>query len=329
MQSVKACFFLLILGAAALFMPHAKATCMSPDMPRMINVAALSVPTTLAPGDTIPGSEQTVHIAGNCDNNADRGLEIISCYYGTGSEIPGLQGVYDSGVPGIGVALMNDRGQRISGAGGVECDSRGTPVGYISDDAQKNFSFDITLELVKTSDAVQPGTLVQAQTVFGIGVFGHEGIGSPNHIAYAGNIELQNVTCSVLPKNLTVRLGDFPLSDFIGVGTLSTPAQEFNVSVTCNTTVQPEVKITSANGYDTAFAGVIKLTQDSGVATGVGVRMLFDGKLATFDQYISTAGAARANETLEIPFQVRYEQTSSVVTPGPANTVATITLAYK
>ncbi|MDF7720624.1 ferrous iron transporter B, partial [Enterobacter hormaechei subsp. xiangfangensis] len=36
-----------------------------------------------------------------------------------------------------------------------------------------------------------------------------------------------------------------------------------------------------------------------------------------------------ANETLEIPFQVRYEQINDVVTPGPANTVATITLAYK
>ena len=38
---------------------------------------------------------------------------------------------------------------------------------------------------------------------------------------------------------------------------------------------------------------------------------------------------AVANETLVIPFEVRYEQVSNVVTPGPANTVATITLAYK
>lgn len=44
------------------------------------------------------------------------------------------------------------------------------------------------------------GTLVQSQTEFGIGVFGHEGIGSPNHIAYAGNVILHQVTCSVSPK---------------------------------------------------------------------------------------------------------------------------------
>ena len=94
------------------------------------------------------------------------------------AEIPGLKGVYESGVPGVGVALMNDQGQRISGAGGVQCDSRGTPVGYVSGDGTQSFNFDVTLELVKTSDAVTSGTLVQSQTEFGIGVFGHEGIGS-------------------------------------------------------------------------------------------------------------------------------------------------------
>lgn len=329
MQMIKQCFFLLVLGTAALFMPHAKATCTSPDMPKMINVASISVPTKLAVGETIPGTEQTVHVAGNCDQSADKGLEIVSCYYGSGAEIPGLKGVYDSGVPGIGVALMNEEGQRISGAGGVQCDSRATPIGYVSSDGSQSFSFQVTLELVKTSDTVSSGTLVQAQTRFGIGVFGHEGIGNPNDIAYSGNVILHQVTCSVLPRNLTVDLGDFPVSDFVSVGMLSSPAQSFDVTVNCNSTVQPEVKVTSSNGYETAFAGVLKLTQQTGSATGVGVQMVFDGNIASFDTYVNTQREAVANETLTIPFQVRYEQVSDVVTPGPANTVATITLAYK
>lgn len=74
---------------------------------------------------------------------------------------------------------------------------------------------------------------------------------------------------------------------------------------------------------------MIKLTKQTGMATGVGVRMLFDDRIATFDTYVNTQSRAVANETLEIPFQVRYEQINDVVTPGPANTVATITLAYK
>jgi type 1 fimbria pilin len=329
MQMIKQCFFLLVLGTATLFMPHAKASCMTPDLPKMIDVASISVPTTLAVGATIPGTEQSVHISGNCDQSEDSGLEIVSCYYGTGAEIPGLRGVYESGVPGIGIALVNEQGQRISGAGGVQCDSRGSPVGYVSTDGNQSFSFEVTLELVKTSDAVTSGTLVQSQTEFGIGVFGHEGIGNPNHISYAGNVILHQVSCSVSPKNLTVQLGDFPVSDFMSVGFLSSPAQSFNISVNCDTNVQPELKITSANGYDTAFEGVIRLTQQTGMATGVGVRMLFDDHPVTFDTYVNTQNQAIANETLEIPFQVRYEQISDVVTPGPANTVATITLAYK
>jgi type 1 fimbria pilin len=329
MQMIKQCFFLLVLGTAALFMPHAKASCSTPDMPKMINVASISVPTTLAVGATIPGSEQTVHVAGNCDHTYESGMEIISCYYGSGSEIPGLTGVYDSGVPGVGVALMNDKGQRITGGGLAACDSRSTPIGYVSNDGMQSFDFNVTLELVKTSEAVQSGTLMQAQTEFGIGVYGNDGIGSPNVISYAGNVNFQNVTCSVLPKNLTVNLGDFPVSDFVSVGMLSSPAQNFDVTVNCNSTVQPEVKVTSSNGYETAFEGVLKLTKQTGAATGVGVQMVFDGNIAAFDTYVNTRSEAIANETLTIPFEVRYEQVSDVVTPGPANTVATITLAYK
>ena len=328
MQLIKHCFFLLILGTAALFMPHAKATCTTPDLPKMINVASVSVSTTLAVGATIPGSENTVHVAGNCDQSIDSGLEIVSCYYGTGAEIPGMTGVYDSGVPGVGIALMNDKGQRISGAGGVQCDSRSTPIGYVSTDGQQSFSFDVTLELVKTSNAISSGTLVQAQTRFGIGVFGHEGIGDPNNISYAGNITVHEVTCSVSPKSLTIKLGDFPVSAFTGAGSMA-PYRTFDVDVNCTDTVQPEVMITSANGYDTNFPGVINLTQETGVATGIGVQMLFDGEIPDFGTYRNTAGIAQANETLAIPFQVRYEQTAADVTPGSANSIATITLGYK
>lgn len=329
MQMIKQCFFLLILGTAALFMPHAKATCTSPDLPKQLNLASISVSSTLPVGATIPGTEQTVHVAGNCYNPADYGLPIVACYYGSGLEIPGLSGVYESGVEGVGVALMNDKGQRITGAGGMYCNSTATPLGFVSTDSSEAFNFNVTLELVKTSDTVKSGSLSQAQSKFGLGVYQHEGISDPNTISYSGNVELQNVTCSVLPKNLTVNLGDFPVSDFVSVGMLSSPAQNFDVTVNCNSTVQPEVKVTSANGYESAFEGVLKLTQQTGVATGVGVRMLFDDHIATFDTYVNTQSEAIANETLVIPFEVRYEQVSDVVTPGPANTVATITLAYK
>ncbi|CAM6752996.1 MULTISPECIES: fimbrial protein [Enterobacter] len=329
MQLVKQCFFLLVLATASLFVPHAKATCTTSDLPKTIDVASISVQTTLPVGATIPGTEQTVHVSGHCNTPEDKGLEIVSCYYGSGTEVPGLSGVYDSGVKGIGVALMNDKGQRITGAGGVTCDSRSTPIGYVSDDRNLTFDFNVTLELVKTDAEVQSGTLQQSQTVFGVGVYGHDGIGSPNHISYAGNVNLQNVTCSVLPRTLTVNIGDFPVSDFTAVGTLSMPDKKFNITVNCNANVQPEFKVTSSNGYVPGYEGVIKLTPEDGVATGVGVRMMIDNELATFDTYTPTESMAYANQTLDIPVKLNYLQVADEVTPGPANAVATITLAYK
>ena len=95
------------------------------------------------------------------------------------------------------------------------------------------------------------------------------------------------------PQNLTINLGDFPVSDFISVGMLSSPAQNFDVTVNCNSNVQPEVKVTSSNGYEPGSAGVIKLTRQPGMATGVGVRMLVDNQLATFDTYVNTQSRNR------------------------------------
>lgn len=328
MQIAKLCFFFFVLATTALFMPHAKATCSTPNMPKLFTMASVSVSTTLPVGATIPGSEQTAHVSGSCDTRVNDGLPIAACYYGYGTEITGINGVYATSIAGIGIALVNDKGQRVTGANGSACDSSNTPLGYVSSDGKSTFDFDVTIELVKTSETVASGTLAQSQTQFGVGVLNLDPIGAPNIISYAGNVTLKEVTCNVSPKSLTVMLGDFPVSDFTGTGTLTTP-QTFTVNVNCADTVQPEVKITSANGYETSFPGVIKLTQESGVATGVGVRMLFDGAIAAFDTYKDTAAVAEANTTLAIPFEVAYEQTASNVTPGTANSIATITLGYK
>lgn len=327
MQIAKQGFLLLILAVAVLFMPHAKASCTSPNIPKEFTLASISVSTTLPVGATIPGTEQSMHVSGNCDNTVDAGLPIIACYYGVGVEIPGLSGVYDTGVQGVGIALLNESGQRVSG-GGTQCNSTSTPLGYVSTDGNLSFSFGVTIELVKTSNTLSPGSLLQSQTVFGVGVYQHDAVSSPNHISYAGNVTVKEVTCAVSPKSLTVTLGDFPLSDFTGTGKLSA-SKVVEITMTCNDTVQPQVMITSGNGYETNYAGVIKLTPESGVATGVGVRVLNNGQPPVFGVYSAYSSPAYANTPYSIPFSFAYEQVSPEVTPGPANAVATITLGYK
>ncbi|ALR76089.1 fimbrial protein [[Enterobacter] lignolyticus] len=326
MKIVKLLSMLIVLCASWLLMPQARASCTSPNIPSQIQLPDIRVSSLLAPGSTIPGTEQTVTVHGSCDS-ADDGLPVIACYYGSGAESAGFPGVYDTGVAGIGITLINAQGQRIRGSG-IKCDTRGTPLGYISTDGAKSFNFTLTLALVKTSAQVGSGALDQAQTVFGLGVFDHEGIGSPNHVSYAGNVTFSQVTCAVTPQSLSITLGDFPVSDFTHVGA-TTAAKEFDISLLCNDTVQPEVMISSANGYESSYPGVVKLTPENGAAGGVGIEMTFDGMAATFDRYEKTAGLAYSNQTLQIPFTARYYQTAGTVTPGPANGVATLTLAYQ
>ncbi|MGU9936403.1 fimbrial protein, partial [Enterobacter asburiae] len=174
---------------------------------------------------------------------------------------------------------------------------------------------------------VTAGTLTSSNTQFGFGVEQIESLSYPNTLSYSGNVVVKAVTCNVSPKSLTVTLGDFPVSRFTGPGTMVSQSV-FNIDMLCDQDVQPEMMVTSANGYETNFPGVIKLTPENGVATGVGVKMLFNGQIPVFGQYMNTF-TAYANIRSQYPFSVSYEQTSSEVTPGTANAVATITVAYK
>lgn len=326
MQIAKQCFLLLILATAALFMPHAKASCETPNIPALLSLSSISVATSLPVGEAIPGTERSVHVAGECSMDIDVGLPIIACYNGFGQEVPGLPGVYASGVSGVGVALRNEQGQRVTGAAAQICPAT-MPVGKVATDGSRSFSFDVTLELVKTSETVDSGPLTPSNTQFNIGVYGQEGIGYPNSISYSGDVQVKAVTCAVTPPSITVTLGDLPLSDFTGPGKI-VGQKTTDITITCDQDVQPELMMASANGYESDYAGVIKLTPESGVATGVGVRLLFNGQTPKFNTYMTTP-LAHANVPLPVPFSVAYEQTAAEVIPGSANAVATITLGYK
>lgn len=325
MKMIKLLGMLLVLCGSCFFMPHAKASCSSPEMPYSVSLASISVPSTLTPGRVIPGTQQTVAIHGSCTSGHD-GDPIIACYYGTGAESTEYPGVYDTGVPGVGITLINQQGQRVRG-GGVNCDTRSTPLGYVSTDGSDTFGFDVTLALIKTATDVSTGTLIYNQTKFGIGDYRKEGVGDPNTISYTGNVIVKEVTCAVASQNLTVTLGDFPQSQFTGIGS-TTNFKDFDISLTCNETVTPEVLMSSANGYETNYPGVVKLTPEDGAATGIGVEMTVNGMAATFDQYVSMNTKTVSNEAYTIPLMARYYQTAPQVTPGTANTVVTVSLAY-
>lgn len=307
----------------------------SPSTPYTMALGAVSVPTDLTNGSDIPGTQRSVTFSGSCRGASvpayapvSGGMPIITCYYGTGNEVPGYPGVYSTGVNGIGIAIRNTGGSRVSGAG-IGCDTRAYPLGYVGYDSNLSYSYTVTLALVKTGSFISSATLDQSQTKFGMGVYNTAvGIGSSvtNYVAYSGNISLKSVTCTV-PSPLNVDLGTFPTTIFTSIGTVST-SKNLNVPVTCDSPVTVKTTITSSS-YASSSNGVVGLTPGTGVATGVGIQMLYNSNPVPFGSPLSTGNVYVANGTLNIPFDFRYYQTLQNVTPGDANATVTLAIEYQ
>lgn len=126
---------------------------------------------------------------------------------------------------------------------------------------------------------------------------------------------------------LDVTLGQVPKSSFAATGDTAAPTK-FTLKLTnCPATVtKASVKFdgTAANGDNSVLA----LTQETGVATGVGVQIT-DSSDKVLPLYTASASYPLV-ETAEnsLDFVARYISTASTVTAGPANAVASFTVNY-
>ncbi|MGX9870426.1 fimbrial protein [Enterobacter mori] len=329
MKMFKYAFVLIVFLTSAYLMPHAQAavSCDSNDLPYTLDTGTLSVPTTLDVGSTIPGSAKTHSVNGSC-SGAITNHTIISCYYGTGTEVSGMPGVYATNIDGIGIQLLNSSGQIVRGKG-YSCNTTATPMGSVSSDSGQTFSFSYTERLIKTASHIGSGTVSSAQNPFGFGVFNTVGIsGDRNNSRYSATVAERTATCSIDPLNLTVTLGDFPVSQFTHVGSY-TAWKNFQITATCTEKVNLTASVTSANGVNSQFDDVLNLTPGSDSATGVGVGMLLDGVDLKYNYPIPIGGTTEPNVPDAINFAVRYYQTDNIVTAGKANTIATIDMEYQ
>lgn len=328
MNMFKYAFALIVFLTSACLMPHADAatTCDSADLPYTFNPGTLSVPTTLGVGGVIPGSTKTHTVNGSCTGSLPN-RTIISCYYGSGTEVEGMPGVYSTDVEGVGIELLNSSGQIVRGEG-TDCNSTATPIGTVNSD--QTFSFNYTERLIKTAQHIGTGALTTLQGRYGFGVYTSAGIGSTtnNKSYYSATIAERTATCSIDPLNLTVTLGDFPVSQFTHVGSY-TAWKYFNITATCTEVVNLTASVTSANGLNSQFDDVLNLTPGNDSATGVGVRMLLDGVDLKYNYPIPVGGSTEPNVPDVIPFAVQYYQTDATVTAGKANTIATIDMEYQ
>ena len=320
---------LALFAALFLFMPQAKAACSTADLPWTTTPGALTVPATLGVGNAIPGSARTHTVKGHCDA-ADSGKPITACHLGEGDEIPGMPGVWRSGIEGIGIELLNSAGQPVRGRN-AHYDSRSTPLGYVSSDGSGSFNVSLRMQLIKTASTTKEQTSTTVRNgIWSLGIYPDQQLGQLNAVRYGGSLALKATTCSVDPRSLVIMLGNFPVTLFTHIGSTS-GWQSFNLTATCTDAVTMTARVTSANGSTSLGDGndVLNLTPGSDSATGIGVRMMVGGVALRYNYPIPFGDQTVPNQPFDLPFRVQYYQTGVQATAGRANTIATIDIEYQ
>lgn len=165
---------------------------------------------------------------------------------------------------------------------------------------------------------------VLASSAFGISAFAADG-----QVNFTGEIIDTPCVAVNTPSNpLEVILGKVGKTAFTGAGSTAA-ATKFTLQLKdCPATVNTaSVKFdgTSVNGD----SSVLALTQDAGVATGVGIQ-LSDASQNVLPLYTaSTAYPLQTGSVVNnLDFVARYIATSATVTAGPANSMASFTINY-
>jgi len=159
-------------------------------------------------------------------------------------------------------------------------------------------------------------------------------ISSASAFATGGQVNFQgeiiDTGCDVVntPSSpLIVNLGSVAKSEFAASGDTSA-ATGFTLKLTnCPATVS-----TAKIKFDgTAFNGdnsVLKLTQDSGVATGVGIQISDVADVLPLFQDSTAYALQSGSVENELNFTARYISVSDTVTAGPANSSANFSVTY-
>ncbi|UDM49702.1 fimbrial protein [Cupriavidus sp. MP-37] len=325
---VVACF-------AAPHLAHAKCTA-TPSLPYDQPLNSMAIAVNLAEDSTIPGTVRSYQFSGSCTEVLPwvvPGAPIISCYYGSGTEVK--PGIYSTGVPGVGIRLRNAAGQPMTNASGVWCDTRAANLGHLNPDL--TYSVSVTIELVKTGP-ISTGNLDPAQTRFGFGVYNGSvegalgGTGNrDNYIGFSGTIATREIACNVFAPT-TVNL------PAISARTLATQGSggntPFAIQLSCDSAAIVGVTLDGAAGTPviSAPAGILGFSNagTAGAASGAGVQIVNASGTAPVPLQVRNAmGSIQANVPATYRFGARYASLGGTPAPGNVTSSMVFTLDYQ
>jgi type 1 fimbria pilin len=140
-------------------------------------------------------------------------------------------------------------------------------------------------------------------------------------------VNIQSLGCQVMNSNIVVQLPTAMVLDMKGVGG-TTGATAFQIPLVCDSGVQVAYELDGTAGSNAP--GVLANQTGNGYATGVGVQVL-QGKTpvtlnALSGTYITTTSSS---QSVNIPFTAQYYQTAATPTAGAVQATATFQMTYQ
>ncbi len=285
--------------------------------------------------------------------------EVISTPSGPARRV-GDQDVFPTNVPGIGavITLMTASGNISQYPGLWEYTT--SPIGWGTiTQGLGQFSY-IVLELIKTGP-IPPGTqLVMGAALPTFQVTSGSKLPFPTShifatINFAGNTTMYTKTCQLATPDIDVDLGQHPVTDFGGPGSVTgwknfdivlrdcppfygygdhTYREFSGVTIDRSTDNEVNIRFVSANGTVDGNPLLAKINQEPNAARGVGIEL----SQRESSESIALDGSGGFplldlskddNATYAIPLKARYVQTESTVGAGKANGSVVFTITYQ
>lgn len=270
-----------------------------------------------------------------------------------GTLVPGFSDVYKTDLDGIGVRYLTNYASEPS-----------FPFWHIESVGMEQYipasiQFKMGLQFIKTANVTQAG-IITATKLPSIRI----AAGQSGQVVYiaklsvSGNFEVNTPTCNIAPlsANMSVQMGEHNKKVFKGVGTGSPwknasiqliscqrfygnmPTGDSSSSINGVTTTNPltlnsvSLTLTPRNGMVDATKGIMKIDEETGKATGVGIQLSTTESttgIINLNEKLTTSIPNSASTTLTLPLYARYVQTESSVNAGTANGRLEYTVTYQ
>lgn len=173
--------------------------------------------------------------------------------------------------------------------------------------------------LVKTGD-ITSGTLQPLRVG---SYYAEDGKVTKEFTLTAGTVISQS--CVVNTPDVNVPLDDVVASDLTAIGSTAKP-RPFNVELICDKRVPIYFTANGITDPDAGSDGVLKNTETSGSASGVGVQIIYNGTPLKLNNKFQVTTSPSGQENLQ--FYAQYYKTKNTAFPGTVRAIMTIDITY-